>query len=396
MKINAGGTRSKRTAFSFIIVLGVVSLLVDMVYEGARGITGPYLAALGASAAAVGFVAGFGELMGYGLRYVSGVLSDRTRQYWTITIAGYAISVLAVPALALTGNWELAAVLIIMERAGKAIRTPAKDTMLSHATSQVGHGKGFGLHEAMDQTGAILGPLIIAAVLFLGGDYKAGFALMVIPAIMALIVLLYAKYSYPDPSDFEACRSAESKEVPRIFWYYLMGVALIAASYADFALISFHFEVTDLVSVAWIPIFYAVAMGVDALSALLFGRLFDRIGLLALVIVSLISAFFAPLVFMGDLYLALLGTVLWGIGLGAQESIMRAAVAKMIPPERRGTAYGIFNLGFGLSWFVGSAIMGLLYEVSIFYLVIFSMALHFAAMPIFLLLNEKRRRTVVA
>jgi MFS family permease len=383
---------SKRTALSFIIVLGAVSLLVDLVYEGARGVTGPYLAVLGASAAAVGFIAGFGELIGYGLRYISGILSDRTKKYWLITIAGYATSLIAVPLLALVGSWEFAAVLNVMERAGKAIRTPSKDTMLSHATSTVGHGRGFGLHEAMDQTGALLGPLIIAAVLFLGGSYQAGFALMAIPAIMAMIVLLYARHYYPNPRSFEVSQPLDTKGVPRTFWYLLVAVALIAAAYADFALISFHYERSDLVPIALIPIFYAVAMGVDAIAALFFGRLFDRIGLPALEIVSFISAFFAPLVFLGDIYLALFGTVLWGIGMGAQESIMRAAVAKIIPADKGGTAYGIFNLGYGAFWFIGSTIMGLLYQVSILYIVIFSMALQFAAIPIFLRLSGRKSR----
>lgn len=380
---------SKRTALSFIVVMGVVSLLVDLVYEGARGVTGPYLAVLGASAAAVGFIAGFGELAGYGLRYVAGVLSDRTKRYWPMTIAGYAISVIAVPLLALAGNWEIAAMLIVMERTGKAIRTPAKDTMLSYATSKVGHGKGFGLHEAMDQTGALIGPLVIASVLFVGGSYQAGFALMIIPAIMALVVLLYARHYYPNPRSFEGSRRIEAKGVPRAFWVYLTAVALIAMAFTDFALISFHFETTNLVPVAMIPVFYAVAMGVDALSALFFGRFYDRVGLPIMALVSLISAFFAPLVFLGDISAALLGTVLWGVGLGAQESIMRAAVAEMVPADKRSTGYGIFNLGYGVFWFIGSAIMGVLYEVSIVYLVAFSFLLQLATIPIFLQLRER-------
>ncbi|QLH74658.1 MAG: MFS transporter [Methanomassiliicoccales archaeon] len=390
MAIGLNAHLSKRTAFSFIIVMGIVSLLVDLVYEGARSITGPYLSMLGASAAVVGFVAGFGELAGYGLRYVSGVLSDRTKQYWLITIAGYSMSVIAVPLLALAGSWELAAVLIVTERAGKAIRTPAKDTMLSHATSVVGHGRGFGIHEAMDQTGALIGPMIIAVVLFLGGSYQAGFALMVIPAIMALVVLLYARHYYPNPRGFEGSREIRTEGIPRSFWFYLMAVALVAAAFADFALMSFHFEKTGLVDMVYIPIFYAVAMGVDAIAALAFGRLYDKIGLPVLAMVSMISAFFAPLVFLGDIYMALIGTVLWGVGMGAQESVMRAAVAELVPPDKRSTGYGIFNLGYGVFWFIGSAIMGVLYDVSIVALVAFSFALQVASVPIFLRLKRSK------
>ena len=179
----------KDDAMKFIILMGVVSLLADMTYEGSRSITGPYLVILGASAVTVGFVAGFGELAGYVLRFFSGHLTDRTRSYWTITISGYLINLIAVPLLALAGSWEVAAALIIIERVGKGIRVPSRDVMLSHACSQVGQGWGFGLHEALDQIGAILGPLIVAAVLFFHGSYQIGFAFLLLPAILAITVL---------------------------------------------------------------------------------------------------------------------------------------------------------------------------------------------------------------
>lgn len=157
---------TKPTALKFIVLLGVVSLFADATYEGARSINGPYLALLGASATTVGFVAGLGELIGYSLRLVSGYMSDRIGRYWAITLFGYTLNMLAVPALALAGRWEIAAMLMIAERIGKAIRTPARDAMLSHATREIGRGKGFGLHEALDQIGAVLGPLTVAGVLF--------------------------------------------------------------------------------------------------------------------------------------------------------------------------------------------------------------------------------------
>jgi MFS family permease len=151
----------KGDAVKFIILMGIVSLFADMTYEGSRSITGPYLAILRASAVTVGFVAGFGELTGYVIRFFSGYLIDRTHSYWTITLIGYLINLIAVPLLALAGSWEVAAALIIVERIGKGIRVPSRDVMLSHACSQVGQGWGFGLHEALDQIGAILGPLIV-------------------------------------------------------------------------------------------------------------------------------------------------------------------------------------------------------------------------------------------
>jgi MFS family permease len=385
----------KRPALRFVILLGVVSLFADMTYEGARSITGPFLAVLGASATVVGIVSGFGELIGYGLRLVSGYISDRTGKYWTITLLGYAVNMLAVPILALAGRWEIAAFFMIAERLGKAIRTPARDAMLSHGTKEIGRGWGFGLHEAMDQIGAVLGPLIVASVLyFRKGDYKTGFGILFIPALLALTVLLAARLLYPRPRDLEAVSvKLEGKGFPRAFWLYLVAVALVAAGYADFPLIAYHFKKVSVASDNWIPIFYAVAMGVDALAALFFGRLFDRIGISILIVVSLLSSLFAPLVFLGGFDLALLGMALWGVGMGAQESIMRAAVAEMVPADKRGTAYGTFNLGYGVFWFLGSALMGVLYDTSISSLILFSVVMQLASVPLLILTKKELKTT---
>jgi len=379
----------KKTAFKFIMLLGLVSLLADMTYEGARSITGPYLALLGASGTVVGIVAGFGELVGYALRLVSGYISDRTGRYWFITIFGYTVNLLAVPLLALTGRWEIAAALMITERIGKAIRTPSRDAMLSHATKDIGRGWGFGLHEAMDQIGAMLGPLIVAGVLFIKGSYKSSFAILLIPALLALIVLLTARYLYPKPRDLETISVAlETKGFPQVFWIYLVAVALVAAGYIDFPLTAYHFKKIAIVSDNWIPIFYAIAMGVDALVALIFGRLFDRKGVSVLIFAVLASSFFAPLVFLGGFYPALFGIALWGIGMGAQESIMRAGIADMISANKRASAYGVFNAGYGLFWFLGSALMGIFYDISIPVLIAFSVITQLASIP-FLIMTKK-------
>jgi len=376
-------------ALTFVLLLGLVSLFADMTYEGARSAAGPYLALLGASATAVGFIAGFGELIGYGFRLVSGFVSDRTGRYWPVTLWGYGLNLMAVPLLALTHRWELAALLIVLERLGKGIRTPARDTMLSHATTSVGRGWGFGLHEAMDQTGAVLGPLIVAGVLFRGGSYRTAFALLAIPAVLALWVLLTARSAYPQPRELEVSPpKLETAGFGRQFWLYLAAVSLVAAGFTDFALIAFHFQKQSVVPADWIPVIYAAAMAADAVGALIMGRLFDRFGLLVLAVVSLLSALFAPLVFLYGLSAAFVGTALWGLGIGAQESIMRAAVANMVSAERRGTAYGIFNAGYGVSWFVGSALMGILYDISIPLLVSFSIVAELASIPLFIIVHR--------
>ena len=382
----------RKTALKFIILLGVVSLFADATYEGARSISGPYLAVLGASAAMVGIVSGFGELVGYGLRSLFGYISDRTGKYWTMTIWGYALNLLAVPLLALAGRWEIAAFLMIAERMGKAVRTPARDTMLSHATVQTGRGWGFGLHEALDQIGAMLGPVVVALVLYFRGGYRKAFGLLLIPAILALGVLAAARFLYPRPRDFEAdLEKQRGQGLPRAFWIYFAAVAFLAAGLADFPLIAFHFQRVSVVSGEWIPVFYAIAMGVDALAALVFGRLFDRKGISIMAMAAFISSLFAPLVFWGGFYFALLGMVFWGVGMGAQESIMRAAIAQMVPPHRRGTAYGLFNTGFGVFWFLGSALMGILYGLSLPAMIAFSVAAQLISVPLFLWLKRPAR-----
>jgi MFS family permease len=384
------GIVSAKIALRFVVLVGIVSLFADMTYEGARSINGPFLAILGASGTVVGIVSGLGELIGYTLRLVSGFFSDKTGRYWTITFFGYAINLFAVPLLALAGNWPLAAGLMILERIGKGIRVPPRDAMLSYATHHMGRGWGFGLHEALDQIGAIIGPLIIAAVLYIREGYSFGYSVLLIPAILALGVLAVARFLYPRPQDLEISQTKlQLQGFTRPFWLYVAAASLIAAGFADFPLIAYHFERAASIPPTLVPVLYAIAMGIDALSALLFGRLFDRIGLPTMMIVALISAFFAPLVFFGSLLPAIFGMALWGVGLGAQESIMRAAIGDMVSPERRSFAYGVYNTVYGISWFLGSLIIGILYDISIPILVAFSVTAQLASIPIFYSLRKE-------
>lgn len=382
-----------KQALKFIIILGIVSLFADITYEGARSITGAYLAILGASATLVGFVAGFGEFVGYALRFVSGRLADRTQRYWFITITGYAVNLLAVPLLALTGNWPMAAVLMILERLGKAIRTPPRDALLSHAGETLGMGWGFGLHQALDQIGAMIGPFVVALVLYYHGSYREGFAFLAIPALLALMTLVIAYRRYPQPHDLVAAQNTlRSKGFRAPYWLYLAGAALVAAGYADFPLIAYHFQKTHLFSVAWIPIAYGMAMGIDALMAPVLGKLYDRLGILVLIITVIITAFFAPLVFLGGAKLVFVGVALWAVGMGAQESLMRAIIGNMTPLQQRASAYGTFNMAFGICWFIGSAIMGILYDRSLPELVVFILILQFASLPFLIAVMRKTVR----
>jgi MFS family permease len=382
---------SRQSAIRFIVALGTISLFADVTYEGARSINGPFLGMLGASAAIIGIVSGAGELAGYLLRLFSGIAADRTRAYWTLTIVGYIINLLAVPCIALAGHWGVAAALIIAERAGKAIRTPARDVMLSQASKIVGRGWGFGLHEFMDQLGAFLGPLLVALVLARTHHYPRAYAMLAIPAALALASLFTAIKFYPDPSRFEEPEAAgiATSGLPRAFWIYLAAAGLLAAGFVDFPLIAFHFSKTSLATPPEIPVFYSAAMGVEALTALIFGKLFDRIGMPALILGVLFSAASSPLVFFGSFYAALSGMALWGAGMGAQQSLLRAEIADLVPAERRGAAYGIFNTAYGILWFAGSSAIGILYGRSLASAVIFAMAAQLAAVPLLLIVRRR-------
>jgi MFS family permease len=382
-----------KTAFRFVLTIGIVNLLADFTYEGGRSIVGPFLGSLGASGAIIGFVAGLGEFIGYALRSISGYFADRTEKYWSVAWCGYIVNQLAIPALALAGNWPVASICVVSERTGRAIRKPAMDAMLSHAGESIGAGWVFGLNEALDQAGATLGPLLVASLLFFHRGYRIAFGIFLVPALLCLIALLTARLLYPHPhhQEEQPSRLGPATGLTKTFWIYLGAGALIAAGLADFSLIGFHFQKANVISPNLIPIFYAVAMASSALSSLLFGRLFDRFGRVIVLLAFFLSAAFAPFVFLGNALFALIGMTLWGIGMGAEGSLLRALLTAVVSPQRRSTAFGLFDTGYGIAWFLGSTAMGIFYDKSIPTLVIFSVLTQLAALPIFLLAGRGQK-----
>jgi len=357
---------SARSGLSFVLLFGAVNLLADMTYEGARSVTGPFLGMLGASGFIVGAVTGFGEFLAYALRLVSGRWADHSRLYWPITLGGYVLQMVSVPALALSGSWPVAAMFILLERIGRATRNPPRDVMLAQAGKQMGRGWAFGVNEAMDQFGALIGPLAVAGLLAWKGDFHLAFALLALPAAITLLLVFGARASFPNAGRIE--REPQTSQVgryPPAYWWYCLGAGLVGFGFADFSLISFHFSRGQIVANDWIAVFYALAMGAGGLGSLIIGKLFDRLGMLVLVPVTVLVAAYPPLAFFGGFTLSLLGALLWGIGLGAHESVMQAAVAQMVAQQRLGSAYGVFGAIFGVAWFVGSAALGALYDVSI-------------------------------
>jgi predicted MFS family arabinose efflux permease len=373
-------------AFRFVLIIGIVSLFADMTYEGARSINGAFLGSLGATGTIVGFVAGIGELIGYGFRSITGFFADKTHKYWTFAFIGYVINLFAVPALALAGNWPTAAALMIAERTGRALRKPSMDAMLSYAGKSLGNGWVFGLHEALDQLGATFGPLIVSLVLFLHGGYKNGYAVLLIAAFLSLLVLIIARLLYPKPHELETRRAQiiKTKGFSKAFWLYCIAGAFVAAGFVDFSLVAFHFQKTHIISGQIIPLFYAVAMAVGAITALIFGKLYDKRGITVVLIAFFFSSLFAPFVFLGTFWVAFIGMILWGLGMGAQDSMLKALITPVIAVDKRSTAFGLFDTVFGVAWFVGSAAMGFLYDVSIPVLIGVSVILQLLALPVFL------------
>jgi MFS family permease len=388
-------TSKTSAAVRFVLMVGIISFFADFTYEGSRSIIGQYLGLLGAGALAIGVITGFGELVGYGLRLVSGRSADRTGRYWPITISGYVLQMSVVPLLALAGSWQVAALLIILERVGKAIRNPPRDAMLAHAAKQMGYGWGFGLHEALDQFGAMFGPLLIALILAISQhNYKIAFASLAIPGAIMLSLLGIARLLYPRPQDLEAGPAqVTTAGLPRVFWVYLAAAALVAAGFADFPIIAYHFQQAGTVPATLTPVFYAAAMAVSGTGSLIFGRLFDRIGIGTLIPLTLVAALYAPLAFLGGFWASLVGVSLWGLGMGVHESIIPAAVAPMVSPNRRASAYGLFTGAYGIAWFAGSTIIGALFTVSLMTVVAFSVIAELAAIPLILIV---RNRTTLA
>jgi MFS family permease len=395
----SGLTRAQRAvknaspALKFVLMVGIMSFFADFTYEGSRSITGPYLGVLGAGAFTISVVSGGGEFIGYNIRLLSGRGADRTGKYWPVAIGGYILQMSVVPLLALAGDWQVAAVLIIAERIGKGIRNPPRDAMLSHAARDIGYGRAFGVHEALDQFGALFGPLLVALVLAVSHhDYKIAFAVLAAPAAVMLSLLAVARLVYPRPQDLAPAPAPEAaRKLPRVFWIYVAGAALAAAGFADFPLIAFRFQQAGTVPATLTPVFYAVAMAVSGTGSLFLGRIFDRAGIGVLIPLTLLAAAYAPLVFLGGFWAILAGAALWGLGMGVQESLIPAAVAPMVPPDRRAFAYGLFTGIYGTAWVAGSIVIGVLVTVSAGGLVAFCVAAELAAIPLIWIVRVRTR-----
>lgn len=371
---------------------GFVSLAADMVYEGARSMYGPVLAALGASAVVVGLVTGAGDAMALVLRLVFGPVADRTGRYWTLTIVGYGLTAVCVPLLFLSprlgaAGLVFAITMILLERLGKAVRSPSKSALLAHVAGAVGRGRGFGVHKALDQVGAFAGPLLVAAVVA-ASTLWAGMAVLAVPGAVAMVLLLTLRLRVPDPSVYDATPASTSGPdpaaepprgwwadalgagLPRDFFAYAVAASLTTGALVTFGIIGYHLTVEGLVPVAAVPLVYAAAMAVEAVAALLVGWTYDLVGARILLVVPVLAALVPALALGPTLALAVAGVLVWGFAHGVQDSTVKAAVADLVDAPRRATAYGVFAGIQGLLAIVGGAGAGWLYERSLVALVV--------------------------
>jgi hypothetical protein len=371
-------------AFAFVFTMGIVNLFGDTTYEGGAAINGQFLGSLGASAAAISIIAGAGEFLGYALRSVAGWTADRTGKYWPVTIVGFAINLFAVPAMALAGSWQIAGLLILAERTGRAIRKPTVEAMLSYSTGALGTGWVYALNTALDETGATIGPLFMAFALHRHVSYRTGYALLTISAALAFIALIVARIVFPVPSKLDRGEATATVErFTRSFWWYMVAAACFGAGLMSFEFISIHLVNHRTVSAAWIPAFLGIATGFGVLANLVLGRLYDRAAFATVIGAVLVSALFSPLVFLGGSGVVLAGMLLWGIGYATQDTLFKAVVADRLPTGRRNFAFGIFYTGYGVGWLIGSIATGLLYQVSVAAVIIFSMAVQLGSVPLF-------------
>jgi hypothetical protein len=396
--VGAPSTRPAWSPWRAVVGFGVVSLAADMVYEGARSITGPLLASLGASALLVGLVTGAGEGLALVLRLPFGTRVDRSGDYWPATIAGYALTAVCVPLLAITpfvgaAGLTLGCLLVLAERTGKAVRSPAKSTLLAHAASSVGLGRGFGVHKALDQIGAFAGPLLVAGIIAATGALWPAMAALAVPGAASIALLVWLRRRTGDPLRDQARAAGPqprtsllraSRDLPQAFWLFAASTALTTAGLVTFGVISYHLVKAELVPTAAVPVVYAAAMAAAAVAALIVGWVHDRWGGRTLIVLPVMVAAVPALAFADTWTVVLLGVLLWGAATGLQDSTVKALVAQLVPPSRRATGYGMFAAVQGMAAVAGGALAGGLSARSVPALVVIVAALQLAALVLLL------------
>jgi MFS family permease len=370
--------------FRFVLNIGIVDFFGDITYSGGASMNGLFLGSLGAGAAVISITGGLSEFLNYLMRGISGYVADKVRRHWPMVFAGYVFNLLAVPAIALAGYWQVAAGLIILQGLGRGTRKPIVEAMLSYTVGKHGRGWVYGVHNALDYAGRAAGPLAIALVLFITGAFRTGYGLLLIPAVLGLISLTVARVSFPVPERLEEQPAATTEGFTRGYWLYLLAGACFAAGLMNFELISFHLAESGVAREV-VPLFLALATGIGAFASLGLGKLYDRIGIPVILAAVFAAALFSPFVFLLPAYFAFVGMVLWGIGQTTQDMLLKSVVAGVLPEGRRNLAFGLYYAGYGVGWVLGAVAAGLLYEQSRVALVLFAAGVQLASLPLFVL-----------
>jgi MFS family permease len=379
-------------SFAFVLVMGIVNLFADVSYEGGASINGPFLTQLGLGAAGITVVAGVGETLGYGIRSIAGHVADRSGRYWLVTFVGYAVNLLAVPAMALADGWVVAALFVFLERIGRAIRKPTVEAMLSYAAGEGRRGWVYALNNALDETGAMLGPVLMALALSHHWPLRQCYAWLLASSVGAMIVLAAARMIFPVPAHLEPDAPAHVKEArfTRAYWLTMAGGSLFGAGMTTYELASVHLASVAHVAQASIPLWLAFGTAVAALSSLALGKLYDRASLPTSIGAVIASALFAPVFFLGSGMIPLLALGLLGVAYATQDSLFKSMIAGVMPRGRRGAAFGVFYLGYGGGWLVGSIAIGLLYDHARPWLAAFVALAQLGAIPFFWLAAQER------
>ena len=382
----------RRKAYVAIMLMGIVSMLGDIVYESGRGIAPDYLYFLGASAFLVGLTSGIGELVGYGMRLVSGPLADRSHAYWLFIFLGYGL-ILAIPMMGLTNSIWLVAALVIVERLGKALRSPSRDAVVSVVSKGMGSGKAFGLHEFIDQIGAIAGPAFLGFMMIWTVNNFSVSLQSLFPFYLLMMAVLYLTYRRIRGTVEEIRRqtTATDEKISRGFWLYSGAVLMNTVGLMPVALILYNgAKILESGGQLWlVPFLYVIVQLIDAPMALVSGYVYDKVGIKFLAVPFALSILPLLFQFLVGLPGVILACISYGLVLGMQESTYRAAVTDIVPLGRRGSAYGFFNVMLGVGTFVSGAAFGYMLDVSVSPLLMLGLVVLAQAAAIALLLAAK-------
>lgn len=355
--------------------LGWASLLTDAAGEMIYPLLPVYLArVLGAGALSLGVIEGVAEAVNSFLKVLSGRWSDRRSRRRPLVIAGYGLSSLARPLVALATSWPYVLIVRSLDRTGKGIRSAPRDAMLARMADASDRGRIFGFHRAMDHTGAILGPVMATVILFLAPDrYRLLFALAAIPGALAVAALFLVDESdgTPDaarviatpvqPHATTTVASGDAMPAP-LRWFLIVVLVFGLGSSADAFLL---LRLSDaLGSATWVPLIWAALHVVKASLSTWGGSLSDRWGRRRVIVAG--WAVYA-LVYLGfAMATTAVAFIAWflvyGLYFALTEGAEKALVADLAPSHVRGTAFGYYNAAVGVSALLASIVFGVLYE----------------------------------